>query len=80
MHIASKHKTRPFILNFNSRISWSIFKNFVPLETGMHTFQLQVQTYLLNGFWDTLYTMSNWNDYPFMRYQNIGSMFFQIRR
>ena len=34
------------IFNYNSRISWSIFIIFVPLETGMNTLQLYV-IYLL---------------------------------
>ena len=34
------------IFNYNSRISWSIFIIFVPLETGMNTLQ-QYVIYLL---------------------------------
>jgi len=37
------------IFNYNSRISWSIFIIFIPLETGMNTAQLHV-IYLLKIF------------------------------
>ena len=37
-----------FIIDYNYRISWLIFINFVPLETGMNTPQSHV-IYLLNG-------------------------------
>ena len=42
-------KKRPVIFNYNSRIPWSIFIIFIPLETGMNTPQLHI-IYLLKIF------------------------------
>jgi len=53
-HIASNiHRVRKkrghVIFNYNSRLPWSIFIIFIPLETGMNTPQLHV-IYLLKIF------------------------------
>ena len=46
LYTVSRKKRGHVIFNYNSRISWSIFIIFVPLETGINTLQLYV-IYLL---------------------------------
>jgi len=49
MYTVSGKKRGHVIFNYNSRILWSIFIIFIPLETGMNTPQLHV-IYLLKIF------------------------------
>jgi len=41
------HKKEPLIFDYNSRISWSIFIIFAPVERGMNTPQYCAITYLI---------------------------------